>query len=179
MKYCKYCETEKEESEFYSYGGHRCKGCCIKKSKKYYRNNPNYFKEKCLIWRRNNSDKLKIYAKKYRDKCKDKQRIYYRKWYAEKGRKRKADYAECIKSWLEAHPMAKNVRAEIATATRTGKLIRPKICSSCNEERKVQAHHPDYKKPLEIIWLCASCHKLLHNNLKNNSKKMKIKLDAD
>lgn len=27
----------------------------------------------------------------------------------------------------------------------------------------VERHHPNYNKPLEIVWLCRSCHKRLHS----------------
>lgn len=30
---------------------------------------------------------------------------------------------------------------------------------------KVQGHHPDYKKPLEVVWLCDRHHKERHNRL--------------
>lgn len=43
---------------------------------------------------------------------------------------------------------------------RSGKLIRGK-CERCGKP-KAQAHHPDYKKVTEIIWLCPSHHKLEH-----------------
>ena len=32
------------------------------------------------------------------------------------------------------------------------------LCGEMGEHR----HHPDYQKPYEIIWLCASCHQRLH-----------------
>jgi hypothetical protein len=43
-----------------------------------------------------------------------------------------------------------------------GVLVRPRFCSGCGAEAKVQAHHDDYLKMLEVKWLCRSCHKLLH-----------------
>ena len=27
---------------------------------------------------------------------------------------------------------------------------------------KVQAHHEDYTKPLEVTWLCSACHAKVH-----------------
>ena len=32
------------------------------------------------------------------------------------------------------------------------------MCGVIGEHR----HHPDYEKPLEIVWLCESCHHKLH-----------------
>ncbi len=34
-------------------------------------------------------------------------------------------------------------------------------CVVCGES-KVEAHHVDYDKPLDIIWLCSKHHRLLH-----------------
>lgn len=32
--------------------------------------------------------------------------------------------------------------------------------------QKVEAHHNDYSKPLEVVWLCRKCHADLHRELK-------------
>lgn len=42
---------------------------------------------------------------------------------------------------------------------RRGKLIR-QTCDRCGE--KAQKHHPDYAKPLAVVWLCIKCHCNLH-----------------
>lgn len=34
-------------------------------------------------------------------------------------------------------------------------------CADCKSE-KSEAHHEDYSKPLEVIWLCLKCHRLRH-----------------
>ncbi len=45
-----------------------------------------------------------------------------------------------------------------------GQLIRPNNCSVCDcSDCRINAHHNDYTKPLEVRWLCDSCHRLLHN----------------
>lgn len=45
-------------------------------------------------------------------------------------------------------------------AVRTGRLVRPSSCSECGSECKPDAHHEDYAKPLDVRWLCRSCHKI-------------------
>ena len=32
----------------------------------------------------------------------------------------------------------------------------------CEDARKLHGHHSDYSKPLEVEWLCASCHGKKH-----------------
>lgn len=46
---------------------------------------------------------------------------------------------------------------EVQTAIRNGTLIRPNRCEICPEV-KIEAHHSDYSKPLEVRWLCRYHH---------------------
>ena len=43
-------------------------------------------------------------------------------------------------------------------------------CIKCGN-KKSQGHHPDYSKPLEVIWLCALHHQLHHEELKIKVRK--------
>ena len=37
------------------------------------------------------------------------------------------------------------------------------LCQRCGVVPKIlHRHHPDYSKPLEILWLCPACHGLAH-----------------
>lgn len=46
-------------------------------------------------------------------------------------------------------------RNKVTYAVRLGKLI--KVPCDCGD-KEVQAHHEDYSKPLEVEWLCRTCH---------------------
>ena len=37
-------------------------------------------------------------------------------------------------------------------------------CKVCGTNENVEAHHEDYSKPLEIIWLCRNHHREHHKN---------------
>lgn len=52
-----------------------------------------------------------------------------------------------------------------------GELIR-QSCERCGVVETVQAHHEDYSKPLEVIWLCKIHHMIRHREL----RKLGIKL---
>lgn len=61
--------------------------------------------------------------------------------------------------WRRADPERERFRSAFARAVRRGDLVRPESCSRCHEKRDpIHGHHPDYTKPLEVIWLCETCH---------------------
>lgn len=54
-------------------------------------------------------------------------------------------------------------------AVEKGIVTRKTHCEKCGEapafkdgRSGVQAHHPDYNKPLEVMWLCQPCHHRWH-----------------
>jgi hypothetical protein len=58
-----------------------------------------------------------------------------------------------------------NSRSYANTYQKRGKLI-PQSCWRCGDP-KAQKHHPDYSKPLEVEWLCRTCHLLHHQNVRS------------
>lgn len=76
------------------------------------------------------------------------QKKYYKEWYKKSGRKR-----DKIKT--KAHYL-------VDRAIKKGLLVRPKKCSKCNNPSLVEGHHDDYDKPLDVIWLCPTCHSMRH-----------------
>jgi hypothetical protein len=53
-------------------------------------------------------------------------------------------------------------RRMTAKAVKEGKLIKPSCCDLCKIPYMTVAHHVDYGKPMEIIWLCNECHGRVH-----------------
>jgi ribosomal protein S27AE len=56
-------------------------------------------------------------------------------------------------------------------ALKSGVLAKPDSCSVCGWVGAIQGHHPDYDKPLEVVWMCGPCHRLEHSRLKQLSRK--------
>lgn len=50
-------------------------------------------------------------------------------------------------------------RFAVSNAVRDGRLAR-KPCEKCGRTDRVQAHHHDYSKPLDVEWLCFVCHRV-------------------
>jgi hypothetical protein len=50
-------------------------------------------------------------------------------------------------------------------AERKGLLVRPAHCK-CGSSKRIEAHHEDYDKPLEVIYLCKKCHVAVHKSKK-------------
>jgi len=44
-------------------------------------------------------------------------------------------------------------------------------CEKCGTEKWVEAHHSDYNKPYEVIWLCSLHHKEWHRNNKAKNER--------
>lgn len=90
------------------------------------------------LWREKNADKLKQYREEHRA-----ERAAYAR-----------EYRESVKDrYKEAHHAVSN-------AIKLGKMEK-KPCEICGNNNS-QAHHDDYNKPLEVRWLCRSCHLAWH-----------------
>lgn len=62
------------------------------------------------------------------------------------------------KHWREQHPERVQAHKLVARALQRGDLARSVSCSICGTtKRRIQAHHEDYSKPLEVLWLCSKC----------------------
>jgi hypothetical protein len=64
-----------------------------------------------------------------------------------------------VERYRERHPKKVAAHTAVYIATRNGKLNRPEACSRCGVVSSiVHGHHPDYDRPLEVIWFCRRCH---------------------
>jgi hypothetical protein len=61
----------------------------------------------------------------------------------------------------------KSARDKVYNAIKTGKLLK-QPCEVCGKSLEIaktaHAHHEDYNKPLEVIWLCRTHHAERHHN---------------
>jgi len=54
-------------------------------------------------------------------------------------------------------------RQQVKEALRRSAIKKPSVCTRCKGSgARLEAHHGDYSKPLEVEWLCVLCHKEEH-----------------
>ena len=58
-------------------------------------------------------------------------------------------------------PEQRRARERLRDAVRYGKIAKPSLCQRCGVETPkhlLDGHHSNYAKPLDVEWLCRSCH---------------------
>lgn len=70
-------------------------------------------------------------------------------------------HAKSVSAYRRKYPEKYKARAAVAYALKNGQLQKSP-CVTCNTQLGVCAHHEDYSKPLQVIWLCRGCHTKEH-----------------
>lgn len=159
-KVCKECELEKLLTEFYLHPKmadgrlNSCKECCKdyerkrqeaglrtaierRAYRKLIETRPGVRAARARRWRHRNSESVNARN---------------REW----TRRNAEKVAESARRWKRRNPEARRAHTAVGNAIRDGRLKR-KPCEVCGSS-KAQAHHDDYDKPLEVIWLCPKHH---------------------
>ncbi len=103
-------------------------------------------KRRLRQWRERNPDRVASALRRQQEREADRLREACREYHARNPEK------------IAAH---KAVRL----ALKKGTLEKPSYCQDCgaaNTDLEIQGHHFDYSKPLEVEWLCRSCHGKRH-----------------
>lgn len=184
MKKCSKCKIDKEETEFWKRNNRtislssECKQCASERRKNRDRTKVN---KSHRDWCKKNREKTRKSALKYQRENKDKINASHRKWWADNGEKyseaRRYKYLNLApdkkekireyarinrKTYRENHPEKDRARSIVQQMIEKGWLSRSNCCSKCGNTKKIEAHHVDYSKPLDVTWLCRDCHLALH-----------------
>lgn len=65
-------------------------------------------------------------------------------------------------------PEQARAKWRVQKAVQRGTIRKPNRCQKCGQPfpaSKLQAHHHDYAKPLDVSWYCDTCHKAVHQEL--------------
>ena len=84
---------------------------------------------------------------------------YYREYDRKRGGRQTDEYRQKYK---EAYPLKARARSAVGNAVRDGRLCKSSECETCGSTFAIHGHHDDYSKPLEVRWLCATCHHQWH-----------------
>jgi len=88
----------------------------------------------------------------------------------EKNRFQDKDRKEYVTEQQREHraknPLKYKARTAVNNAIRDGRLFK-QPCQYCGSEEKIQGHHHDYSKPLDVIWVCFQCHRQKEHNQLN------------
>lgn len=131
---CVRCKVDKPTEDFYDYDRYKCRECRKNLDRERYPGRKKYLRE------------------------------YYVKWYAETENKNR-HYQKSKNSAIEWRLNNKDKVRVVGILNRALKnrlIIKPDHCLSCGKRGEIEAHHPDYTKPLEVLWTCRSCHRLIH-----------------
>lgn len=74
---------------------------------------------------------------------------------------RKEKRLELFKRESDSHPDRMKARKAVSNALRDERL-KKQPCAFCGHSGRVEAHHHDYSKPLDVTWLCTPCHRRFH-----------------
>lgn len=139
---CKVCGLEKAPSDFYASNKGTCKGCLKARSRKNREDNL----ERCIAY-----DKAR---------ASDPQRLAARLEY-QRTEAGKIAGSKAKKKYIELNPKKRSVHVKVGNAIRDGILMK-EPCSVCQTTDNIVAHHCDYDRPFDVMWLCAKCHARWH-----------------
>lgn len=179
-------KDKQKNDELYSY----CKVCVRIRSEEQRKKDPEYSLRYASKYRKINADSLKqkarerylIERERYLEQGKNfyynnkesiaKKRAIKRRLpeEREKNRIRVAGWREnnkvkisgTVTKWKKNNPKKAAAHALIYWSVAAGVIQRKEKCEECDKVSKTEAHHEDYQKPLDIMWLCKNCHSKKH-----------------
>lgn len=142
MLKCKGCGLEKDPSDFYKSNKSNCKECV---------------KVSVRLNRESKSEQYKEYE---RSRASLPHRVKARKDYSLTEAGKEAGSRAKLK-YIEQNPKKRRVHIITGNAIRDGILIKG-LCDVCSTDVNIVAHHCDYDKPLDVMWLCSKHHNDWH-----------------
>jgi hypothetical protein len=71
-------------------------------------------------------------------------------------------FAASSRAWKVRNPerirIQQRASFHVQQALKQGTLVRPSTCATCGKGGSITAAHNDYSRPLDVRWLCRSCH---------------------
>lgn len=99
------------------------------------------------------------FGRPYCRACRNKDQSTWRAKQPAPRRRNPAPERAAVKRYAQKHPERHAAWTAVLLALRKGKLIKPTNCQRCSQVMRLEGHHHDYSKPLEVEWLCRKCHR--------------------
>ncbi len=144
MKPCKRCGTEKPVDGFYSVDS-TCKVCRRALVNENRKRNVDHYRE---------YDRQRYYEAGYRYKDD-----------IEVVRKRHQKTKKPTKIYRAKNPQKYAAHILLNNALKNGRIVGGTVCIKCGTAGKLHGHHEDYFAPLDVLWLCRSCHGKRHREI--------------
>lgn len=138
---CKFCNTEKPHDMFYASSKTKCKECTLSAVNKH---------------RKENIERIRSYD---RLRGSIPHRVAARAEYS-KTQAFTQSHKASAERWAARHPERRKASHIVSNAVRDGRL--KKLPCMCCGDANVEGHHPDYSRPLDVVWLCVKHHKEVH-----------------
>jgi len=136
------------------------------KSKEYYEKNKDFINQR----KREKYTSIPIgekkrYSQKYYENHKEEICKRSREHYKNFSDKQKKHNVERVKIWRQKNRQKIRAWSAVGNALLRGNMVKPNQCEFCmKKDVRLHAHHEDYEKPLEVLWLCHECHMKIHKN---------------
>lgn len=153
MKVCCKCKEEKEYDAFYrdktAKDGYRynCKQCCLEHDRERRKKDPEWVL------------KRKLQNRKYHFENREEIAQRKKEWFSSEEGKR--SHRNSSRKWKKNNTLKVLAHSAVERAIARGELVPKDRCEVCNGSHKIEAHHPDHRKKLQVIWLCKYCHQKL------------------
>ncbi len=173
VKKCSQCGHEKPLSEFNKQASNRdglrydCRDCSKATKRRYRAAHKEEIKAKYREWYLENREKSLANRRAYHAAHRDSEIERYRT-YRQKHPGRVKEY---FLSYCAANPEKYAARRALCRAVAAGRIQKPGHCLTCGRVvDRIEGHHEDYSKHLEVKWMCRRCHGARHRELRRLSE---------
>ncbi|HTJ53627.1 MAG TPA: hypothetical protein VL443_29435 [Cyclobacteriaceae bacterium] len=153
MKICSRCKEEKDYDGFYKDKAAKdgfnsiCKKCRLEMDRTR--------RESDIVWKEKKKLQNIIYHEKNREAIAERKKAWLS---SDEGKK---SHRESTRKWKKKNRDAVLAHRAVERAVKKGILIPETNCEICNGTTRIEAHHPDHRFRLKVIWLCKYCHEKL------------------
>ena len=147
---CKICGASSDVQPFYKGLTSRCKECHKSKVKE------------------NREEKASYYQAYDAKRFQDDPRVRERHRRYQKTDAGKASLRKSRVKWLNDNADKRAAHVILNHAVAAQRVHKPEKCTVCGSGGRIEGHHEDYTRPLDVRWVCRQCHVNIHKEDREN-----------